>query len=51
MREKLLCPKPIEVRPVTEKDPYNPQPADPLKYVWLGKDLKLIAVASCSMPS
>ena len=38
MREKLLCPKPIEVRPVTEKDPYNPQPADPVKYVWFRAD-------------
>jgi len=38
MREKLLCPKPIEVRPVTEKDPYNPQPADPIKYVWFRAD-------------
>jgi acyl-CoA thioesterase-2 len=33
MREKLLCPKPIEFRPVTEKDPFNPQPSDPVKYV------------------
>ena len=31
-------PKPIEVRPVTEKDPYNPQPADPIKYVWFRAD-------------
>lgn len=38
MREKLLCPKPIEVRPVTEKNPYNPQPADPIKYVWFRAD-------------
>jgi acyl-CoA thioesterase-2 len=38
MRDKLLCPKPIEVRPVTEKDPFNPQPSDPVKYVWFRAD-------------
>jgi acyl-CoA thioesterase-2 len=38
MREKLLCAKPIEVRPVTERDPYNPKPGDPLKYVWFRAD-------------
>ena len=38
MREKFLCPKPIEFRPITEKDPYNPQPSDPIKYVWFRAD-------------
>ncbi|KAI2673808.1 MULTISPECIES: acyl-CoA thioesterase II [unclassified Pseudomonas] len=38
MREKLLCPKPIEFRPITEKDPYNPTPSDPIKYVWFRAD-------------
>jgi acyl-CoA thioesterase-2 len=38
MRDKLLCPKPIEFRPVTESDPYDPQPADPIKYVWFRAD-------------
>ncbi len=42
MREKLLCPKPIEFRPVTEKDPYNPLPSDPIKYVWFRADGALI---------
>jgi acyl-CoA thioesterase-2 len=42
MREKLLCPKPIEFRPITEKDPYNPLPSDPIKYVWFRADGALI---------
>ncbi|WP_040261619.1 acyl-CoA thioesterase II [Pseudomonas massiliensis] len=41
MREKLLCPKPIEIRPVTERDPYNPTPGDPVKYVWFRADGQL----------
>ncbi len=38
MKDKLLCPKPIEFRPVTESDPYNPKPTDPVKYVWFRAD-------------
>ncbi len=38
MREKLLCAKPIEMRPVTEGDPFNPKPGDPVKYVWFRAD-------------
>ncbi|WP_166360404.1 acyl-CoA thioesterase II [Pseudomonas akapageensis] len=38
LREKLLCAKPIEVRPVTEKDPYNPVAGDPIKYAWFRAD-------------
>ncbi|WP_263260182.1 acyl-CoA thioesterase II [Pseudomonas sp. RIT-PI-S] len=38
LREKLLCPKPIEMRPVAERDPYNPTPGDPVKYVWFRAD-------------
>ncbi|NER66197.1 acyl-CoA thioesterase II [Pseudomonas sp. MAFF212427] len=38
IRDKLLCAKPIEVRPVTEKDPFNPKPGDPVKYVWFRAD-------------
>ena len=38
MKDKLLCPKPIEFRPVTESDPYNPKPADPVKYIWFRAD-------------
>jgi acyl-CoA thioesterase-2 len=38
MKDKLLCPKPIEFRPVTESDPYDPAPGDPVKYVWFRAD-------------
>jgi len=38
LREKLLCSKPIEVRPVSEGDPYNPKPSDPIKYLWFRAD-------------
>jgi acyl-CoA thioesterase-2 len=48
MREKLLCPKPIEFRPVTEKDPYNPQPSDPIKYVWFRADGALPTPRRCT---
>ena len=38
MREKLLCAKPIEFRPVVGEDPFNPQVSDPVKYVWFRAD-------------
>lgn len=38
MREKLLCAKPIEFRPVVGEDPFNPQVSDPIKYVWFRAD-------------
>nr|WP_314493046.1 acyl-CoA thioesterase II [uncultured Pseudomonas sp.] len=38
LREKVLRPKPIEIRPVTERDPFNPTPDDPVKYVWFRAD-------------
>ena len=38
MREKFLCPKPIEFRPVTAEDPYDPKPGEPVKYVWFRAD-------------
>jgi acyl-CoA thioesterase-2 len=38
MKDKLLCPKPIEFRAVTQFDPYNPKPTDPVKYVWFRAD-------------
>lgn len=43
LREKLLCAKPIEVRPVTVRDPLNPTPADPVKYIWFRADGSLPA--------
>ncbi|MCD5974420.1 MULTISPECIES: acyl-CoA thioesterase II [Pseudomonas] len=38
MRDKMLCPKPIEFRPVTASDPYNPQPTEAVKYIWFRTD-------------
>ena len=38
MREKLLCAKPIEFRPVVGEDPFNPKVSDPIKYVWFRAD-------------
>ena len=38
MRDKMLCPKPIEFRPVTATDPYNPQPTEAVKYIWFRAD-------------
>ena len=38
MREKLLCAKPIEFRPVVGEDPFNPKVCDPVKYVWFRAD-------------
>jgi acyl-CoA thioesterase-2 len=34
VREKLLCDKPIEIRPVTYVDPFAPLPTEPVKHVW-----------------
>ena len=38
MREKLLCAKPIEFRPVVGEDPFNPKVTDPIKYVGFRAD-------------
>ena len=34
VREKFLCDKPIEMRPVAYYDPFEPKPAEPIKHVW-----------------
>jgi len=34
VRDKFLGDKPIEMRPVADMDPFAPQPAEPIKYVW-----------------
>ncbi len=34
-RTKLLCDKPIEIRPIDPVDPFAPEPREPLKYQWL----------------
>ncbi|WP_442112096.1 acyl-CoA thioesterase II [Pseudomonas sp. NUPR-001] len=38
IRDKMLCAKPIEMRPVTAEDPFNPQPDEPVKYIWFRAD-------------
>ncbi|MBF8780014.1 acyl-CoA thioesterase II [Pseudomonas fulva] len=38
LRDKILCDKPIEIRPVSERDPFNPRPGDPVKYAWFRAD-------------
>ena len=38
IRDKMLCAKPIEMRPVTEEDPFDPKPGDPVKYIWFRAD-------------
>ncbi|WP_412461401.1 acyl-CoA thioesterase II [Pseudomonas sp. SC11] len=38
IRDKVLCAKPIEIRPVTERDPFDPKPGDPVKYAWFRAD-------------
>lgn len=34
VRDKFLGDKPIEMRPVAPGDPFAPQPAEPIQYVW-----------------
>ena len=34
MRERMVSEKPIEIRPVTRINPFAPEPAEPVKYVW-----------------
>ena len=38
VREKLLCDKPIEIRPVQSVDLVHPQPGAPVKHVWFRAD-------------
>lgn len=41
VREKFLSDKPIELRPVTPVDPFDPKPCEPVKYVWFRADGEL----------
>ena len=34
IRERILCRRPIEIRPVNPLDPFAPQKMDPVRYVW-----------------
>jgi acyl-CoA thioesterase-2 len=38
VRDKILCDKPIEIRPVTQVDPFDPKVSEPIKYVWFRAD-------------
>ncbi|MBU8896918.1 acyl-CoA thioesterase II [Corallococcus sp. H22C18031201] len=38
VREKFLCAKPIEMRPVTWVDPFAPERTAPIKHVWFRAD-------------
>ncbi|WP_407312514.1 acyl-CoA thioesterase II [Pseudomonas sp. nanlin1] len=38
VRDKLLCAKPLEVRPVAARDPYNPRPGDAVNHIWFRAD-------------
>jgi len=35
IREKILCKKPIEFRPVNPMDPFSPEKREPVGYTWL----------------
>jgi acyl-CoA thioesterase-2 len=35
IREKLLCRKPIEIRPVDPINPFAPEKRDPIRYSWI----------------
>ena len=43
MREKILCAKPIQIRPVNPGDPFRPQPSAPLNMYWFKADGSLPA--------
>ena len=34
IRDKILCKKPIEIRPVNPFDPFNPEKKEPVRYTW-----------------
>lgn len=38
IRHKMLCRKPIEIRPVTQHDTWDPRPDEPIKYIWMRAD-------------
>lgn len=38
MRERAISDKPIDIRPVTRNNPFDPKPAEPVKHVWFRAD-------------
>lgn len=51
IREKILCDKPIEIRPVSPINPFKPEKKQPRKYVWFRtvKPLPNDAATHCYM--
>ena len=41
LRERAVSDKPIEIRPVTRVNPFDPKPCEPVKYVWFRADGEL----------
>jgi acyl-CoA thioesterase-2 len=41
VRDKVLVEKPIEIRPVGVFNPFDPQPAEPVRHVWFRADGRL----------
>lgn len=41
VREKVLVDKPIEIRPVGTFNPFDPKPAEPVRYMWFRADGRL----------
>ncbi|TLX62515.1 acyl-CoA thioesterase II [Stutzerimonas nosocomialis] len=38
MREKILLPKPVEIRPVIFQNPLDPKPMEPIRHAWFRAD-------------
>ncbi|MBA1271806.1 acyl-CoA thioesterase II [Stutzerimonas azotifigens] len=38
MRDKILLPKPVEIRPVTFQNPVDPKPMEPIRHAWFRAD-------------
>ncbi len=34
IRDKILCPKPIEIRPINPYNPFAPEKREPIRYTW-----------------
>lgn len=41
MRERAISDKPIDIRPVSRNNPFDPKPAEPVKHVWFRADGEL----------
>lgn len=41
MRERAVSDKPIDIRPISRNNPFDPKPAEPIKHVWFRADGEL----------